>query len=96
MKTLTILIVTALISLTAMSQEKTFLNGDLHNGGYGSFFTKMGSINGKAGVFMGGQGSWILDHKLAFGGKGYALISPFDVDISRFDKPPMPTLENFF
>ena len=79
MKTLTVLIVAVLLSITVMAQEKTLLNSKMHNGGYGAFFTKVGGINGKPGVFMGGQGSWILGHKLALGGKGYALISPYDV-----------------
>ncbi len=79
MKTLTVLIAAALLSITAMAQEKTLLNGEMHNGGYGAFFTKVGGINGKTGVFMGGQAAWIINHKLAIGGKGYALISPYDV-----------------
>jgi hypothetical protein len=79
MKKLSVLIVSALLSLTVMAQEKTLLNSELHNGGYGAFFTKIGVINGSTGVFMGGQGSWIINHKLAIGGKGYALISPLEV-----------------
>jgi len=79
MKNLTVLLAATLLSIAALAQEKTLLNGELHNGGYGAFFTKIGGINGELGVFMGGQGSWILNHKLALGGKGYALINPVDV-----------------
>ncbi len=79
MKKLTLIFVTAIISIVVMAQEKTLLDSKLHNGGYGAFFTKIGAINGSTGVFMGGQGSWVLNHKLALGGKGYALISPFNV-----------------
>jgi hypothetical protein len=78
MKTLTLLIVAVMLSISVMAQEKTLLNGEMHNGGYGAFFTKAGGINGKTGVFMGGQGAWVLGHKLALGGKGYVLISPND------------------
>jgi hypothetical protein len=79
MKTLTVLIVAILLSMTVIAQEKTLLNGDLHNGGYGSFFTKVGGIYGETGIFMGGQAAWLINHKFAIGGKGYALISPYDV-----------------
>ena len=79
MKKLTVTIAAVILTLTVMAQEKTLLDGKLNNGGYGAFFTKIGVINGNTGVFMGGQGSWVINHKLAIGGKGYALISPFDV-----------------
>ena len=79
MKKLTVLIATVLLSVTVMAQEKTLLDGEMHNGGYGAFFTRAGMINGQNGVFMGGQGAWIINHKLALGGKGYALISISDV-----------------
>ena len=79
MKTIVASIVTALLSLTVLAQEKTLFNGELQNGGYGAFFTKIGAINGQTGVFIGGQGAWIINHKLALGGKGYGLISPHDV-----------------
>ena len=71
MKKLTVLITAVVFSITVMAQEKTFFHGELHNGGYGAFFTKIGAINGSSGTFMGGQASWILNHKLALGGKGY-------------------------
>ena len=79
MKRLTVIMVAILLSVTVFAQEKTFFNGEMHNGGYGAFFTKAGTINGKTGVFMGGQGTWLINHKIGLGGKGYALISPFDV-----------------
>ncbi len=79
MKKLTVIMVTVLMSATVFAQGKTLFSGEMHNGGYGAFFTKVGSINGKTGVFMGGQGTWLINHKIGLGGKGYALISPFDV-----------------
>ena len=80
MKKLTVSIVTVLLSLTLVAQENTLINGKVNSGGYGAFFTKVGGIKGQSGVLMGGQGAWILNHKLAIGGKGYALISPADVE----------------
>ena len=79
MKKLALLITTVLLTLTATAQEETLLGGELSNGGYGAFLTKLGSINGSTGVYMGGQGAWVINHKLSIGGKGYALISPLEV-----------------
>ena len=79
MKKLTVLIATVLLSVTVMAQEKALLDGNMHNGGYGAFFTRVGMINGQSEVIMGGQGAWIINHKLALGGKGYALISTSDI-----------------
>ena len=79
MKNLTILFVAVLMTTTVMAQEKTLLGGKVHSGGYGALLTKVGEVNGSVGVFIGGQASWILNHRLAIGGKGYALISPYDI-----------------
>ena len=79
MKKLTVLLATILLSISAISQEETLLNGEIESGGYGAVFTKIGVINGETGVFIGGQGAWIINHKLAIGGKGYGLVSSIDV-----------------
>ncbi|MDP8204568.1 MAG: hypothetical protein P9L95_08575, partial [Candidatus Tenebribacter mawsonii] len=79
MKKLVILIAVALFSYAGIAQEQTLLGGEIENGGYGAFFTRVGQVNGGTGVFMGGQGAWIMNHRLGFGGKGYALISPTDL-----------------
>lgn len=79
MKTLSITLLTALLSLTAIAQDQTLLNNSTESGFYGAFFTKFGNINGETGTFMGGQLLWVLDHKVAIGGKGYALINQVDI-----------------
>ena len=79
MKKLNVIIVAVLLALTTMAQENTLFKGETHHGGYGAFFTKMGSVNGNLGVFMGGQASWIINHKFAIGGKGYAIINQVNV-----------------
>jgi len=80
MKKLATLIVTGIISLSVMAQEKTLLGGEATNGGYGAFFTKVGQVNGGTGVFMGGQAAWLINHRLAIGGKGYGLVNELAVE----------------
>jgi hypothetical protein len=80
MKKLATLIVTAVISLSVMAQEKTLLGGEATNGGYGAFFTKVGQLKGGTGVYMGGQGAWLINHRLGIGGKGYGIVNELAVE----------------
>ena len=80
MKKLATVMVTALISLTVLAQERTLLGGEATHGGYGAFFTKVGQLNGGTGVFMGGQGAWLINHRLAIGGKGYGIVNELAVE----------------
>jgi len=75
MKKLAIILGVALLSTTLFSQEKTLLGGELTNGGYGAIFTKVGQVTGATGVYMGGQGSWMINHRLGIGGKGYGIVN---------------------
>ena len=63
-----------------LAQEETLLSGELESGGYGAFFTMVGEISGETGVFMGGQGALIINHRIALGGKGYGLINKVKVE----------------
>lgn len=47
----------------------------LHWGGFGSPVLKVTSIDGSGAIFMGGRGAALLNHTLAFGGGGYALVA---------------------
>ena len=68
MKTLKTMLAIAIISTSMMAQEKTLLGGELTNGGYGAFFTKAGQVHGGTGIYMGGQGAWMINHRIGIGG----------------------------
>jgi hypothetical protein len=80
MKKIAIIIGVVLLSTTLAAQEKTLLSGDAHHGGYGAIFTKFGQLNGGTGIFMGGQGAWLINHRLGIGAKGYGLVNEMAVE----------------
>jgi hypothetical protein len=80
MKTVTTMLCIVVLSATVFAQEKTLLSGDIEHGGYGAFFTKVGQLNGGTGIFMGGQGAWLINHRLGIGGKGYGLVNELAVE----------------
>ncbi|MDH3650230.1 MAG: hypothetical protein OEQ53_11135, partial [Saprospiraceae bacterium] len=43
------------------------------------FFTKIGQVNGETGIFMGGQGAWIINHRIGIGGKGYGIVNKVEI-----------------
>ena len=67
------------ITFSAFSQEndeiQTLLGNDLKYGGYGSYDMHFSTIDGKAGLLLGGKGGMILNHKLVLGGGGYGLAN---------------------
>ena len=79
MKKLAIIISVALLSTTLMAQEKTLLGSEVSHGGYGAFFTKVGQVTGGTGVYIGGQGAWMINHRLGIGGKGYGIVNELAV-----------------
>ena len=79
MNKLAIILGVALFSTTLVAQEKTLLGGDANHGGYGAFFTKVGQVIGGTGVYMGGQGAWLINHRLGIGGKGYGIVNELAV-----------------
>lgn len=75
MKNLILLLILGLASNLILAQEETLFSGDIESGGYGGFFTKIGPINGETGVFMGGQGGWLINHRIGLGAKGYGIVN---------------------
>ena len=69
-----------LLSYSVMAQEETLISGEIDHGGYGGFITKLGQINGEFGVFLGGQGAWIINHRVGLGAKGYFLVNKVEVE----------------
>src|SRR5690606_32693948 len=47
----------------------------VHVGGYGGISIQGTSLNGEAGLLVGGEGALLLGHRLAIGGAGYGLAS---------------------
>jgi hypothetical protein len=59
----------------AFAQDKTLLGDEIESGGYGAVVVKYGRILDSDGVFVGGQGGWIINHTLVLGGAGYGLAN---------------------
>ncbi len=70
-----------MISLPALSQQETLFSGEIEHGGFGGPVLKFSSVNKEFGLFVGGRGGWIIDHKLMIGGGGYGLVN--DVTANR-------------
>ena len=83
MKKLVTVLLVVLFSYPAMAQDETLLKGEVESGGYGGPIFKVGQINGSTGVFVGGQGGWIINHSFVLGGKGYGLVNIVDIEGSE-------------
>ncbi|MFC1614092.1 hypothetical protein ACFL5K_02225 [Gemmatimonadota bacterium] len=83
MKNLIILLLVVLLSYPVMAQDETLLSDEIESGGYGGPLFKIGQINGETGIFVGGQGGWIINHRFVLGGKGYGLVNDVEVEGSQ-------------
>lgn len=79
---LLILLSTALFAQqdSTATQVETLFSGKIESGGYGGPLIKIGQIMGKTCFFAGGQGGWIINHRFVFGGKGYVLVNPVEIE----------------
>jgi hypothetical protein len=59
----------------AGAAEQTLITGEIEHGGYAAPVVKFSTINNDFAVFIGGQGGWIINHKLVLGGGGYGLVT---------------------
>ncbi|MBN1480770.1 hypothetical protein JXA70_10890 [candidate division KSB1 bacterium] len=86
--------------LPLVAKEQTLVSGHVDHGGYGGpvfKFTQIGP-NNDGGFLMGGQGGWIIDHKLVIGGGGYGLVNNVNVnwyEVRTFDGEPQPHVLDF-
>ena len=64
-----------LVAFPAFAQEETLIKGDIESGGFGGPVVKFTSMNGEAGILVGGRGGWIINHSLIIGGGGYGLAN---------------------
>jgi len=58
---------------TSTSDEPVTLFGhrNVKFGGYGAFGARYARVNGENGAFIGGEGAFLIDHRLAIGAAGY-------------------------
>jgi len=82
MRIITAVLFVALLPYSSMAGDETLLSGEIESGGYGGPLCQIGEINGSTGVFVGGQGGWIINHRFVLGGKGYALVNSVDAEDS--------------
>ena len=71
-----ILVLTLLVSASALAQEETLLGStEIEHGGYGAVVVKYTTVNNKAGVLVGARGGWIINHTFSIGLAGYGLAN---------------------
>jgi hypothetical protein len=78
MRILVYSILILLFSQPAVAQEETLFGSDIESGGYGGPLLMVGQINGETGIFVGGQGGWIINHTFVLGAKGYGLVNTIE------------------
>ena len=83
MKNLIIILLVVILSYPTMAQDETLISGEVESGGYGAPIFKVGQITGTTGIFVGGQGGWIINHSFVLGGKGYGLANNVDIEGSQ-------------
>jgi hypothetical protein len=75
MKRYAVILLVLVFAVPALAQDETLIGGDVESGGYGALVVKYGRIKGTDGVFVGGQGGWIINHALVIGGGGFGLAN---------------------
>jgi hypothetical protein len=90
MRCLPVFLLAVLASATVTAQENTtgirtlfHEDADAPRGGYFSVGTGYTQVLNTGGMLVGGQGGWMIGHRVAIGGGGYGLVSrtyadPFD------------------
>jgi hypothetical protein len=84
------------ITTFAFSQRESIFDGEMENGGFGALNLKITSVKKQTGVFVGGYGGWLINHRLLIGVGGYGLVNnvPADksvVSIYNFVREPLLT-----
>jgi hypothetical protein len=74
MKAMTLLLLVALAGPAGAQEPETLLGDNVEHGGYGGPVIRLSGINGQFGIFVGGHGGWIIDHRFVIGGGGYGLV----------------------
>lgn len=75
MKTMTLIVVIlTLLAGPALAQE-TLFDGKVDMGGFGGPAVLYTTFNGEDGLLVGGQGAFLIHHRLYLGGGGYGLAT---------------------
>ena len=77
----------ALLSIPALAQPQTLLDGAVEHGGFGGVTAQATELNDKLGLLVGGGGGWILNHSVAIGGAGYGLTTEIPVTDASLSTP---------
>ncbi len=56
-------------------QSETLLSGNMEYGAFGAPVIKFSQVGKNFGVWVGGEGGWILNHYMWIGGAGYGLAT---------------------
>ena len=57
------------------NRVEMLVDGDIESGGYGGPVIKIANIMGQTGIFAGGEGGWIINHRFVVGAKAYLLTN---------------------
>jgi hypothetical protein len=79
MKNLNIILMVVLLYFPVMAQDETLFSGEIESGWYAAPLFKVGQINSESGIFLGGQGGWIINHRLVLGLSGYGLVNEVEI-----------------
>jgi len=71
-------------SNTRWKQNTVFKPGETSHGGYGALTLRMGELNDKSALMIGGKGAWVINHSLGIGlaGTGVMGINEYDPNSS--------------
>jgi len=89
MNKIIVLLFSFFIAMPLLAQEETLIDDGFHSGGYGGPVWKIGLVNGKVGLFSGGRGGWIINHRFVIGGGGYNQILDVETDEVSSDGKPL-------
>lgn len=80
MKNIIFALFVMLFYFPSISQEESLVSGKIESGGYGGVFAEIGQINRETGIFIGGQGVWLINHRFGLGGKGYGIVNEIKIE----------------
>jgi len=56
-------------------KQETLLSGNIEHGGFGAPAVMLSQVGKNLGVWVGGEGGWIINHTMWIGGAGYGLAT---------------------
>jgi hypothetical protein len=80
MKTVILILALFFSGSQTFAQVETLVKGDWEHGWYCGPLLKVGQTHGDAGIYVGGQGGWIINHQIVIGGVWNGLANNVEVD----------------